>query len=299
VSARIRLVLALALGVTVFPAPAMAHAGAAPSPTPTAVALGPCAQASLASVTNRPGLGRAITINGSPCVVPMGAVVLEASYRDQITKGDGTSRLSTYPNPVVRYGVAGRNEIVLSPSLIYSRRTGAALGGTFIPASGMQDAGFGFKHSLRDRPWTQDALEVFVTLPTGYPAGSFGFSAGAPTYLLGYSASFVLSARVGLTTTHNFSSSAGTNGKGAMQRYLSYQPSLGLSYALSSTTALLLQDQLTIPTAPGGSTGNRALAAIQQTAGPRVVLDVEFEQNLLPTPGFNQNAFGTGFTLRL
>jgi len=261
--------------------------------------VGPCAQASLASVTNRPGLGRAITINGSPCVVPIGAVVLEASYRNQITKSDGTSRLSTYPNPVVRYGAAGRNEIVLSPSLIYSRRTGAALGGTFIPATGVQDAGFGFKHSLRDRPWTQDALELFVTLPTGYPTGSFGFSAGAPTYLLGYSASFGLSTRVGLTTTHNFSSSAGTNGSGAMQRYFSYQPSLGLSYALSSTTTLLLQDQLTIPTAPGGSTGNRALAAIQQTVGSHVVLDVEFEQNLLPTPGFNQHALGTGFTLRL
>lgn len=260
---------------------------------------GLCAQGGLASITNRPGIGRGITIDGSPCVVPAGGVVLEAGVRSQVTTGDGTSRLSTYPNPVVRYGIAGGNEIVLSPSLIYSRRTGADLGGTFVPATGMQDAGIGFKHSLRDRPWTQDALEVFVTLPTGYPTGSIGFSAGVPTYLLGYSASLSLNARVGLTTTHNFTSSAGTNGSGAMQRYFSYQPSLGLSFALSSRATLLVQDQLTMPTAPGGLTGNRALAALQQTAGKSVVLDVEFEQNLLPTPGFNQHAFGTGLTLRL
>lgn len=289
----------LALTVTLFPLLAMADTVADPSPTPLAVSEGPCAQGAVASISNRPGLGRAIAINGSPCVVPVGGAVLEAGYRNQTTTADGTSRLSTYPNPVVRYGIAGANEIVLSPSLIYSRRTGADLGGTFVPATGMQDAGIGFKHTLRDRPWTQDALEVFVTLPSGYPTGSFGFSAGVPAYLLGYSASFSLSSRFGLTTTQNFSSSAGTNGSGATQRYYSYQPSLGFSYAVSSSTTLLLQDQLTLPTAPGGSTGNRALAAIQQTAGRSVVLDVEFEQNLLPTPGFNQHALGAGFTLRL
>jgi hypothetical protein len=287
-----------ALAMMLFPGLAMA-AAADPSPSPMPVLAGPCAQGVLASITNRPGLGRAITINGSPCVVPVGSLVLEAGYRSQLTTGDGTSRLSTYPNPVVRYGIAGGNEIVLSPSLIYSRRTGADLGGTFVPACGMQDAGIGFKHSLRDRPWTQDALEVFVTVPTGYPTGSFGFSAGAPTYLVGYSASFSLNARVGLTTTHNFTSSAGTNGSGATQRYFSYQPSLGFSYALSSRTTLLSQDQLTIPTAPGGSTGNRALVALQQAAGQSVVLDLDFEQNVLPAPGLNQHAFGAGLTLRL
>ncbi len=282
-----------------FAKPAIAGPAADPSPAPTAPPARPCVQGGLAAITNRPGLGRAVSIDGSPCVVPVGGVVLEAGYRNQVTTGGGTSTLSTYPNPSLRFGIAGGNEIIVSPSLIYSHRTGANLGGTFVPASGMQDAGIGFKHNLRDRPWLQDALEAFVTVPTGYPTGSFGFSAGVPTYLLGYSAALSLAGRVGLTTTQNFISSAGTNGAGATQRYFSYQPSFGISYALPPGTALLMQDQLTMPTAPGGLTGNRALAAIQQTIGSKVVLDVEWEYNLLPAPGFNQHAFGTGITLRL
>jgi hypothetical protein len=144
----------------------------------------------------------------------------------------------------------------------------------------------------------QDALEVFVTLPTGYPGGTPGFTFGLPTYLLGYSASFSLNDRIALTTTQNFNLAAGINGGGDVRPYFSYQPSLGISYALASRTALLLQDQLTIPTAPGGTTGNRALEAIQQTLGANLVLDVDFEQNLLPQAGYSQHAFGAGLAVR-
>jgi hypothetical protein len=288
--------VAIALMATLRPASTLAEL--APSPSPTPAAAGGCEQGGLASVTNRPGLGRAVTINGSPCVVPLGEVVFEGGYRNQVTTAAGTSWLTTYPSPVVRFGVAGTNEIVFLPPLGYSFRTGTDLGGTFVPASGIQDAGVGFKHNLRDRAWMQDALEVFVTLPTGYPAGAYGFTFGVPTYLLGYSASFALSDRVGLTTTQNFNLSAGTTAGGAPRTYFSYQPSLGFSYALSSRTSLLLQDQLTSPAAPGGPTGNRGSAAIQQSVGSNAVVDVEFEQNFLPLPGYNQHAFGAGLTLR-
>ncbi len=259
---------------------------------------GGCEQGGLASISNRPGIGRAITVNGSPCAVPAGEVVVESGYRNQVTTGPGTSWLVTYPNPVVRFGIANGNEIVVSPPLAFSFRTGANLGGTFVPASGIQDAGIGFKHELRDLPWMQDALEVFVTLPTGFPPGPHGFTFSIPTYLLGYSASFGLSNRLGVTTTQNFSITAGTTAGGGVQPYFSYQPSLGFSYALSMRTALLLQDQLTMPTAPGGPMGNRGFVAVQQSVGAGIVLDVEFEQNFLPLPGFNQHAVGAGLTLQ-
>lgn len=272
---------------------------AAPSPTPKpAMVQGGCEQGGLASISNRPGIGRAITVNGSPCAVPAGEVVVESGYRNQVTTGPGTSWLVTYPNPVVRFGIANGNEIVVSPPLAFSFRTGANLGGTFVPASGIQDAGIGFKHELRDLPWMQDALEVFVTLPTGFPPGPHGFTFSIPTYLLGYSASFGLSNRLGVTTTQNFSITAGTTAGGGVQPYFSYQPSLGFSYALSMRTALLLQDQLTMPTAPGGPMGNRGFVAVQQSVGAGIVLDVEFEQNFLPLPGFNQHAVGAGLTLQ-
>jgi hypothetical protein len=265
----------------------------------TTPSSGPCAQGGVASITDRPGIGRAATLNGSPCVVPAGRVVLEAGYRAQFTSGGGTSTLATYPSPVLRIGTAGRNEIVISPSLLYSNRTGAAIGGTFTPAFGQQDAGLGLKHNIRDRPWLQDALGVFATLPTGYPNGPSGFSAGVATYTVGYSASVSVNARIGLTTTQNVTLGIGMNPTGTLQRYVSYQPSFGVAYALSSSTSLLLQDQLILPTAPGGGSGNRAAAAIQRTLGRNVVLDVEFEQNFLPQPPLKQHSLGAGLTIML
>jgi hypothetical protein len=253
----------------------------------------------VASLADRPGLGRAVSINGAACVVPRGAIVVETGYRNQVTTAGGTSTLSTAFVPVVRYGIAGQNEIIVSPSLIFSRRTGANLGGTFVPASGMQDAGIGAKHLFRDRPWAQDALELFATVASGYPTGPFGFSAGAPTYLLGYSIAVPLTDRFGASTTQNIVSSAGINGAGLPQRYVAYQPSVGVSYALSALTTVLLQHQVTTPTAPGAGTGNRALVGIQRTLSSNVVVDVEFEMNLLPAPGFNQHALGAGIVVRL
>jgi hypothetical protein len=293
----LRPALAMVLVTTLTPAASEAQVVPSPSPPPS-TAQGGCEQGGLASISNRPGVGRAVTVNGSPCVVPAGEVVFEGGYRNQVTTGSGTSWLTTYPSAVVRFGTAGRNEILVLLPLAYSFRTGADLGGTFVPATGIQDTGVGFKHNLRDFPWMQSALEVFVTLPTGYPAGSFGFTSSIPTYLLGYSASFSLNDRVGLTTTQNFNLTAGTTGSGALRPYFSYQPSLGFSYALSSRTSLLLQDQLTIPTTPGGPTGNRGLVAIQQNVGANVVMDVEIEESFLPPPGLDQHAFGAGLTLR-
>ena len=294
-----RLGIAVAIGFALGSRCAIAGTPDAASPAPSAAAAGPCAQGALASIADRPGLGRALAINGSPCAPPAGAVVLESGYRNQITTAAGTSVLSTFPAPVVRFGTGGGNEIVLAPSLDVSRRTGANLGGVFVPASGMQDAGIGVKHTLRDRPWSQDAFEAFVTVPTGSPSGPSGFSAGGPTYLLSYSVAFSVNDRVGLAMTHNLSSAPGTNAGGAAQRYLAYQPALTLSYALSGTTTFSLQEQITVPSGPGGPTGNRALVALQRTISPNVVIDVEFESNLLPPPGASQHALGLGLAVRL
>jgi hypothetical protein len=117
---------------------AISTAQAAPRPSPSA-AQGGCEQGGLASISNRPGVGRAVTVNGSPCVVPVGDVVIEGGYRNQVTTASGTSWLTTYPNPIVRFGIAGFNEVVFSPPLAYSFRSGADLGGTFIPAAEIQD----------------------------------------------------------------------------------------------------------------------------------------------------------------
>ncbi|MGP6158093.1 MAG: hypothetical protein ACLPYS_11430 [Vulcanimicrobiaceae bacterium] len=291
--------LLLALAALLAPLASKADTPHLPVAMPSASPAGPCAQGAVVALVDRPGLGRGVAVNGAPCVVPKGRVVLEAGYRNQVTSADGMSTLSTYPNSLVRFGIGAGNEVVVSPSLILSRRSGADLGGTFVPATGQQDAGCGFKHLFRDRPWIQDGLELFVTLPTGYPAGAFGFSAGIPTYLLGYSATVPLSSRIAISTTQNLLLNGAANGSGATARFFAYQPALGVSYALATPTTLLLQDQITTPTAPGSGTGNRAFIGIQQAVSPNVVLDVELEFNLLPTPGYDQHALGAGFAVLL
>jgi len=277
-----------------------ADAEPAPAATATPVAQGPCRTGGIAAVVDRPGVGRALAVNGSPCVVPDGGVVLESGYRRQTTAAAlGESNLVTVPEPLVRVGVAAGDEIVIAPSLDASERTGASLGtAPFTPASGMQDAGLGFKRQLRDRPWAQDALEAFVSVPTGYPGGASGFSAGIPTYLLGYSLAVPVTSTIGFTTTQNVAWSAGADVAGRMRGFLSYQPSAGFAVAIGNRAALLIQDQIAVPSAPGGGTSNRALVAVQRTLSANVVVDVEYEANVLPVSGFAQHAIGAGAAVR-
>jgi len=235
-------------------------------------------------------------VDGSPCVVPAGSVVLEAGYRNQVTTGGGTSTLSTYPSPAIRYGIIGGNESCSHPASS-TRAEPAPISANV--RSGVRNARRRdwIQHSVRDRPWLQDALEVFVTCRRGIPAGR-SFTGRGSTYMLGYSASVPVNGRVGLTTTQNFSSGAGINGRGAMARYFSYQPVARRLVRGRKHDHAAPSGATHASDAPGGPTGNRALFGIQQSAGTRIVLDVEFEQNLLPAPGFNQHALGVGLTLR-
>ncbi len=180
-------------------------AAAPPLPTPSP---GPCAQGALASISDRPGIGRSPATNGAACVVQNGTVVIEAGYRNQVTSGSATQTLSTYPNPILRIGLPGQSEIVLS-FLTYSDRAGIDPTTGFGPAAGMQDGGIGFKHLLHDSASMQDAVNVFVTLPTGYPSGASGFTAGLPTYTFGYSVVFPISGALSLSTTQNLALNAG------------------------------------------------------------------------------------------
>jgi len=117
-------------------------AAATPLPTPSP---GPCAQGALASISDRPGIGRSPAANGAACVAQNGTVVIEAGYRNQVTSGSASQTLSTYPNPIVRIGLPDNNEIVLS-FLTFSDRAGINPATGFAPAAGMQDGGIGNVH---------------------------------------------------------------------------------------------------------------------------------------------------------
>ncbi len=269
-----------------------------PAPSSTPAANGPCAQPALATIAVRPGIGRTPATSGAVCVAPPGVVVAGIGYREQATVGSGRQLLEVYPEPVLLAGVAPRAELILAPGLTYSRRIGVS--GSGLPAvAGQQDAGFGAQYLIADRPNLQQAFALFATLPTGYPLGPAGFSLNAPAYALSYTAALNLGGPLGLSTSQGVVVASGTNALGAMQRYVAYQPTLNLSYAVAVPTTLLLEDQITAPTGPQAPTGNRALFAVQQVLSQNVVLDAEYEVNLLPSPGFAQHAFGTGITVRL
>jgi len=262
----------------------------------SASASGPCEQTgAIGSIVDRPGLGRPTANNGSACVVPPSGVMIELGFRDQTTPGSGgSSTLEILPLALVRVGLGARTEIIVQPPA-YSNRSGATLGGIFTPASGSQDAGFGFKRMLDDRAPFQDAVEVFYTAPTGTPQGSMGFSAGGPTYTLAYTAAFALSGNLSVSVTQNATANAAPLDPAGAIRFLSYQPSLTIGYGFAPNFTLLAGEQLTSPLAPNAGTGNRALVALQRVLSPAVVLDVEYEVNALPqAPAFRQHAFGIG-----
>jgi hypothetical protein len=267
---------------------AAAQAQAAPTP-------GPCEQpGAIAAIVDRPGLGRPTANNGSPCVVPASHIVIEGGYRYQMTTGaDGTSTLAVLPLPLVRIGLA-RMELALQPPT-FSDRGGADLGGPFMPARGEQDVGLGLKRMLDDRPSFQDAVEIFYTAPSGTPQGTAGFSAGAPTYTLSYTTAFALRGNVGISVTQNAIDGASPLDPSGATRFFSYQPSLTLSYGFAPNFTLLASDQVTTPVGPTGGAGNRALIALQLVLSPAVVVDAEYEINLLPaSPSVRQHAFGAG-----
>jgi hypothetical protein len=270
----------------------------APSPKPAPTqAEGPCGEGALSSISDRPGLGRSPATNGAACVAHPGTVIVEAGYRNQVTVGPGTQTLSAYPDPIVRIGLQGQNEIVVSP-YTYTQRTGYDKSSGFLPAAGSQDVGLGFKHLLNDNAWRQDAINLFVTFPNGHPNGASGFTAGLPTYTVGYSDVFAMSGAIGLSTTQNLILNAAPNSNGTPQRFFTYQPAVSVSYSLSPNFTYMIQDQLTMPPSPGAGTGNRALSGIQCTLSPNLVLDAEFEVNLLPQPGLSQHAIDAGLTVR-
>lgn len=298
-AAAIALVASLCLVNSTVPAKADDDQLPAPSPSPSASPQGPCVAPALASIAVRPGIGRAPATGGAVCVAQPGVVVLSLGYRDQATTGTGRQELVVYPEPTLIVGLRSNTELLVAPSLSYSLRIGSN-GSVLPPVSGLQDSGIGLQRMFADSPWAQQSVELFATFPTGYPAGPTGYSAGAPTYQLSYSIAVPLNARLGASLSAALlvaSAGAPTN---SVQRYLAFVPSANLSFSASPAMTLLLEDQIGAPSAPHGPTANRVLFGIQQALSPNVVVDVDYETNALPPPGFNQHTtFEAGVTLRL
>lgn len=248
---------------------------------------GPCHDGDVASVVNRPGVGSATESGGSPCTVQKGRVVLEIGYRNEVNDGNGgRSRLSSYPMALFRTGLDKRNElIVILPTLSLQAGT------VFPPAIGAQDAGVGLKHAIANHRWFQDAVQFVMS----EPSGTNGYSAGGATFALTYGRTFPVGSRVDLDADVSVVDAPGMAPSGAVTRYfISYQPSIALTYSLDRLTSLTLNDNLSVPTTPTGGSSNVLSVALQRSLSPGTVVDVESEFNLTPAAGYRQRAIGFG-----
>lgn len=252
---------------------------------------GPCHDGDVASVVNRPGIGPATESGGSPCTVQKGRVVIEIGYRNEIDVANGgAGRLSSYPMALLRSGLDKHDElIVILPSM--SLQAGNAL----TSAIGTQDAGLGFKRNIGNHRWFQDAVQFVITAPTG----TNGYSAGGSTLSLTYGGAFPVGKRVDLDAEVSVVDAPGTAPGGATRYFVSYQPSISISYSFDDRTSLTLNDNVAVPTTLAGGSSNVLLVALQRSLSPGAVVDVESEFNLTPAAGYRQRAigFGAGFFL--
>jgi hypothetical protein len=252
---------------------------------------GPCRQGEVISLVNRPGVGPAATTGGSPCTVPRKHAVVEFGYRNEVDNGKGgTAVLSSYPMSLVRIGITKRDEIIYAPPTM-AIRAGANVPNLFTPSTGVLDSGLGWKHNIQSHYWYQDAVEVFVTVPTGTNGQSLGGASYAFTYIGAYSPP----GKLGIFTSFTVGNYPGTppNG-GALRRYASYSPALSLSYPIGPTTSVILSENVSIPANPTGGTSNVLLVALQRSLSAGFVVDVESEYNLTPTTGYHERAIGFG-----
>jgi len=250
---------------------------------------GPCRQGQVASVVDRPSTGPAPTVSGSPCTVERGKSVVEYGYRNQVDAGPGgSSNLAGYPMTLLRVGVDKHDELVLLPPNMVLR--GGYAGESFQPAIGTQDAGLGWKHNFAAHAWFQDALEAFVTAPSG----TNGYSYGSPGLALSYVAAFSVG-RFSLSPSMSVLDASGTpSAGGAARRFLTYQPSLTVAYGLTPATSLFVNDNVGVPSSPSGGTSNTLLVALQRALSPGTVVDVETDYNLTPQARYRERAVGVG-----
>ena len=250
----------------------------------------PCAMPAAVALGDRPGTGRSVSAGGSPCVAPLGEVVMESGVRtQQTTAAHGTDTLTSWPLTFLRTGIARRWELGIATPLREVRAiTGAP---NFDNAAGWTDMAVVAKYQVLDTASTQISVAAGLTAPTG----TGEFTNGLPTYGAGVNAGIAITPRLSFATSLNAGTAIGPDARGANHPYFVFAPSFTLAYAVDSVDTLLLQSAITSRQAPIAPAGNRALIGVLRALGERLSIDAEYEHNVAPLPGLRQNALGFGF----
>ncbi|MFD1612143.1 transporter [Sphingomonas tabacisoli] len=212
----------------------------------------------------RPGL------DTPPCIVDAGHASLEVSAVDWTLDRQPRSRTDTIlsGDTLLRLGLTSRLEAQIGWTAYGHVRTRTPLG--VSTQSGTGDVLLGTKFSLLhpDGQGTSVALKPFVTLPTG------GSAIGAGTWSVGIQVpiSVTVAKGVQLTATPEADAAANQSGDG---RHFAWGSAAGAQFALTGSTSLALEGQVTRDDDPSGHTTSAlGEASLAWQAGKNSQLDI-------------------------
>ncbi len=242
----------------------------------------PCAgPSSMLSLLDRP------TVSDSPCVVPLGHVVVETGFQHATLRGPGGGTTDNYPQAVFRAGIAGRNELVLiAPNYITQSSSDG-------DTSGWSATTLGIKHSLGYNGTWQGAVEALFTLPTGSDAfGSRGLGA-AFNGIVAYS----LSEQVGFSLQLGVSSQTDPSASGG-ERFTSFISIFVATWQPAERLQFYGEIFGQSSTGPGKGAGYNADGGLQYLLTPSWEVDLEGGVRLAGDLGGYTHYFGAGMGFR-
>ncbi len=239
----------------------------------------PCS--SFLAVLDRP------TISDSPCVVPLGRIVIETGYQHSTLRVKGGGRADNYPQAVFRTGLPGRSEFVLvAPNYTtQSSPDGESAGWSAIVT--------GIKHSLGYNSTWQGAAEALFTLPSGSDAfGSRGLGV-AVNGIVAYS----LSEHTGISLQLGISSQTDPSASGG-DRFTSFISNLVATWQPIDRLQFYGEIFGQSKTGPGKSAGYNLDGGVQYLLTPSWEIDIEGGVRLTGDLGGYTHFFGAGTGFR-
>jgi hypothetical protein len=259
--------LAVALLIAAVPAAAQAQQApaspgpiVAPSPAPSpSGASDPCG--SILSIVTRP------TVTTSTCTVRDGHALLETGYTNTTITGNGGGNAVTYPQALLRIGIAQHADLEITPPSFDRTTAGTAL------ATGWSDTGIGAKWELG---YTQQAVwgvNVQATFPTGSPPL---FTAGHTQYTANANWGYTLNSVFALAGTVGLNWLAAANNNGSTQNYFAFIPTLNLTAGLPNSQQLGVEYAYFSHAGPGLPSKGLVDFEYQRDFGPHQQLDLEY-----------------------
>ncbi len=279
--------VAIAAAAIIISVPCSSRADTPPSPAPAATSTNstdPCGDTNLLGTTDRPTFGT------NPCVVKTSATIVEFGYRNTVTSGEDSNRLSSLPQNRDRVGLFPHVELVLDlPSAL-------KLSGNGTPITGASNFGTGLKYEFGYFGSFVHGVAAEVVYPTSSPP----FSSGLPSYNGSYQIGGGIVKNVGFNLTLGFNtfSSPNPGGHGTI-RSTAFSPTLILGASVLPQTKINLEVANSSSNGPGSSGQYYGNIFLQHQFAEFLLLDIEAAQRLTVVDGARQHYVGFGGSIRL